>query len=205
MTTKTLEILEELEEKIDLDREYTAEEFALLPDDGNRYELIEGKLVMSPATRYEHGLILQILFAAIIKYLEANKTGKVFCTTGFYLGKSPSGKDIVLEPDLGFIETDRLPLVSDIYLPYPDLAIEVWSREADLKGPRRRAKARNKLQKFFKAGTLLAWGVNPVDETVEIFQQGQAAPVRVLNINDELDGENILPGFKLPVKVLFGK
>jgi Uma2 family endonuclease len=202
MTTETLAILKE---EIDLSREYSAEEFALLPDDSNHYELIEGKLVMSPATKDEHGRIIRILFAAIIDYLKTNQAGEVWCTTGFYLGKSADGKDTILEPDLGFIEASRVPPRADQYLPYPDLAIEVWSREADLKGKKRRTRAQSKIQLYLKAGTRLAWGINPVDETVEIFQAGHAAAVRTLNINDELDGGAVLPGFKLPVQTLFGK
>jgi hypothetical protein len=36
-----------------------------------------------------------------------------------------------------------------------------------------------------------------------LYHQGPTAAARVPGINDELDGEDILPGFKMPVKTLF--
>lgn len=66
MSTETITI------PIDLKREYTAEEYELLEDDGNRYELIEGKLVMSPAPSKKHAEISDELLTEIKNFLKAN-------------------------------------------------------------------------------------------------------------------------------------
>jgi Uma2 family endonuclease len=190
-------------ELIDLNREYTAEEFAALPDDGKRYELIGGRLVMSPATRDKHGRIIAELFAAIWIFTKNTRTGRIWITTGFSLGKKPNGKDNVLEPDLGFIVAERVPPEADEYLPYPDLAVEVWSPESDLGRPIRLEKAREKLQIYLNAGTRIAWGINPAKQEVEVYHQGQLEPVQVLTLNDELDSEDVIPGFKMKVEALF--
>jgi Uma2 family endonuclease len=158
---------------------------------------------MSPATRDKHGRIITELFAAIWIFTKTTKTGRIWTTTGFSLGKKPDGKDNVLEPDLGFIVAERVPPVADEYLPYPDLAVEVWSPESDLGRPIRLEKAREKLQIYLNAGTRIAWGINPENQTVEVYHQGQLTPVQVLNLNDELDGEDVIPGFKMKVEALF--
>ncbi len=196
MTTETIV-------DVDLKREYSAEEFARLEDDGNRYELIEGKLVMSPATGHEHGQIAKNLYNALLLFLLKHSVGDVWFTTGFYLGKKSNGKDNVPEPDLGFIVSARIPAVEDKYLPYPDLAVEVWSRKSDLGGPVNLKKARKKLQMYLDAGTSIAWGINPITQEVEVHYKDPARPTRILTANDELDGEDLIPGFKLPVWALF--
>ncbi len=192
------------DEIIDLSREYTAEEFLGLPDDGNSYELIEGKLIMTPAPTYEHGNISNRLYDAIRAYLNAPPgTGDVWMSTGFYIGQKPNGKDNVPEPDLGFIAANRIPSTVRGYLPYPDLAIEVWSRDSDLARPSRLTRAREKLQMYLLAGTRPAWGINPLNQEVEIYHQGQTGPAQVLTTADKLDGGSVLPGFKISVQTLF--
>jgi len=200
-TETEVEIELELEEIIDLEREYTLEEYVALPDDGNTYELIEGKLVMRPVTRDRHGRVMSRLYDAMRDFLKTKPVGEVWLTTGFNLGKKPNGKDNVLGPDLGFIIASRVPPEANEYLPYPDLAIEVWSRDSDLASPSKLAKARKKLQIYLAAGTTLAWGINPKNKTVEIYRQGQAP--KILNGSAELEGEELLPGFKINLTDLF--
>lgn len=196
-------VIEVKELPIDLNREYTAEEFAVLPDDGHHYELIEGKLVMTPPPDSRHGSVSDDLLTELKLYLRANPhLGQVWSHTGFNIGKKPNGKDNVLEPDLGFIVKDRLPPEDFVgYLPYPDLAVEVWSKVSDLQGPARLQKAREKLRLYLNAGTRLAWGINPATKEVEVYRQGGATPT-VLGGNHELDGEDIIPGFRLKISEL---
>ena len=191
------------EEGLDLGRIYTAEEFAIVPDDGNRYELIEGKVVMAPQTGDEHGTIISELHFALKAFLKQNKgLGKVWITTGFNIGKKPDGRDNIPGPDIGFIVADRVPPTDEGYPPYPDLVVEVWSRKSDLSRPVNLIRARKKLHMFLEAGTCLAWGINPIDKTVEVYHRGQTKPT-VLTVEDELDGEDVIPGFKLKVNDLF--
>lgn len=135
---------------VDLSRIYTLEEFELLEDDDNHYELIEGKLVMNPAPNNEHGKISDELLTELKIFFRANLgLGEVYSHIGFYIGKNARGKDNVLEPDLGFIVASRLPSADFIgYLPYPDLTVEVWSRQSDLGDSYKLRKARAKLQMY---------------------------------------------------------
>ncbi|MFW5779401.1 MAG: Uma2 family endonuclease [Coleofasciculus sp.] len=71
----------------------------------------------------------------------------------------------------------------------PDFVIELRSATDDLQP------LRDKMQEYMDAGVLLAWLINPQQQQVEIYRQGQ--PVEIRNLPTELSGEALLPGFSL--------
>lgn len=99
-------------------------------------------------------------------------------------------------PDAAFISKTRQPTPShDAYNPLaPDLAVEVVSPTDDP------AAMRIKVVNYLRAGTT-AWVVDPYKKHVEVYAPGQ--PVRIMGINDILDGGTLLPGFMLTVKDIF--
>jgi Uma2 family endonuclease len=60
------------------DIEWTAERVRALPDDGQRYELLDGKLFVSPAPRPDHQSVLQRLFVILDEYVRKHDLGWVF-------------------------------------------------------------------------------------------------------------------------------
>jgi len=58
-----------------------------------------------------------------------------------------------------------------------------------------------KIREYFQAGVERVWVVYPFEEQVYVYSS--VSEVRVLTIADELDGETLLPGFRLPVRALF--
>lgn len=54
----------------DTTRRYTVEEVLAFPSDGNRYELVHGELLVSPAPRYRHQLVVTRLLVLVARYLE---------------------------------------------------------------------------------------------------------------------------------------
>jgi Uma2 family endonuclease len=46
------------------------------------------------------------------------------------------------------------------------------------------------------------WVIQPNKQIVAVFRQGQAEP-ETIQPDGELDGEDVIPGFKLSLKVLF--
>jgi len=74
-----------------------------LPEDGNRYELIEGELFASKAPGITHQLTFGILFDTLSTFLKSNPVGKIIATPGLIL----SDLDAVI-PDLVFIRNERL-------------------------------------------------------------------------------------------------
>jgi Uma2 family endonuclease len=81
-------------------RTYTVEEFMSLPDDGKRYELIEGELKEMPGRNINHGRITTRLVVSIANYLAGagKESGEVFTNMAFEL--APKTAPV---PDVAFI------------------------------------------------------------------------------------------------------
>lgn len=80
-----------------LDRYYTREEVLAFPDDGNRYELVHGELLVSPSPRVPHQLVVGRLHARLFAYLERTNTGRVFVSPADISWGEP---DLLLQPDI---------------------------------------------------------------------------------------------------------
>ncbi len=184
---------------IDFNRKYSSAEFERLELPGDcRYELIEGKLVRPPSAGDEHNTIAGELFSVMRTYVKANNLGKVWYETDFVFDK-----DNTREPDISFVSASRIPPVSRGSVKVvPDLTIEVWSG-SDLNTKKEREAARAKIQLYQDCGVRLVWAINPRTQQVLVFRPDTTDHPLVLGLGDELDGEAILPGFKMPVRDLF--
>lgn len=172
---------------------YTVEEFMQLdlPDD-NRYELSEGEIVDMGTTGYRHGEVQRKLERVFILFLEQNKLGKTYSNTGFRLAEKT-----VRAPDVAFLPLSKLPPVIDGAIPLPpDLAIEVISPTDDW------SQIIKKIREYQEAKVPLIWLVDPYMPCVFLFHQTDTYPT-ILKLEDDLDGEDVVPGFKLNVKDLF--
>lgn len=119
----------------------------------------------------------------------------VAAETGFVLEHDP---DTVLAPDIAFVRADRLPPRSErqgfLDLP-PDLAVEVACPSQS------RPSAERKVAEYLDAGVSLVWVLWPTRKTISVHRSNRE-PL-VLGIGDVLDGEDVLPGFRLPLAELF--
>jgi Uma2 family endonuclease len=77
----------------------------------------------------------------------------------------------------------------------PDLAIEVISPTNTA------ADVLVKVRDYFRAGVRRVWVIYPVEG--EVYAYESPTVIRVLQRGDELDGEDVLPGFRLPLATLF--
>ena len=105
----------------------TAEEFAALPDDNGRAELIRGVLYRTAPPGFEHGGITTDLSFALKRFADPRRVGRVVTEAGFLFARHP---DIVRAPDVAALRTERLPSRETWrgYSPVlPDLAVEVVS------------------------------------------------------------------------------
>ncbi len=133
-----------------------------MPEDGWRYELLEGDLVGSPAPTVRHQRTVQKVNALL---MEAERAG-----AGIVLA-APT--DVVLDPDLNALEPDLLfirraraaYLVTDTHIAgAPDLIVEVLSPrslERDL-GTKQRV--------YAHYGVPFYWAVDPEADTVRVFE-----------------------------------
>jgi len=174
----------------------TADQLLLMPDDGYRYELIAGEIrKMSPAG-WRHGLVAGRLHVRLGRHVEKHRWGEVFeGETGFLLASDP---DTVRAPDVAFVRRDRLPpedLAEAFWPGAPDLAVGVVSpgdtvHEVD-----------DKVRAWLDAGASMVWVVDPKRRGVTVYRSPIA--VKTLSENDELSGEDVVPGFACKVGELF--
>jgi Uma2 family endonuclease len=173
----------------------TAEEFADLTDN-RRTELVRGEVVsMSPVGKV-HGRIVVRLSGRMDVFVQEHHLGWCGTETGFILDRDP---DVVRAPDLAFVSAARLrDLDADGYFELaPDLAVEVLS-------PGDRASDLNvKVEEYFRAGVKLVWVLDPKVEKVWVHRPG--SPIRVFSGDDEVSGEDVLPGFTFRPRDVFAQ
>jgi Uma2 family endonuclease len=105
-------------------RVLTYDDFAALPDDGNRYELHEGELSVSPSPRPRHQDIVGNLHLILGPHVRASGRGKLYLSPFDCILSNIT----VVDPDLIYLDEDRRRLVSERALEgSPTLAIEVLS------------------------------------------------------------------------------
>ncbi len=184
---------------IDLTRLYTTREFMSLPLDQNkRYQLVRGVIEEMSWPGGKHGLVCDNLYSELTVFVRANKLGRLVPPTGFELKIDPQ-HDTVRSPDLAFIPTNLLGAVDKKAITVsPGLAVEVLSPS------NRPGETHEKLQDYQMAGWDLVWVIDPDKQKAEVYRLQQSLnPLRVLSLSDSLDGEDVIPGFTMPVQALF--
>jgi Uma2 family endonuclease len=175
----------------------TAEEFSRLPDppDGSHQELVRGVVVTMSRPRGPHGYCCAAITGAIWAYLKEHRIGSVFSNdTGIVTESAP---DTVRGPDVFYFSLERLPTVPETeYMRIgPDLAVEVLSPS------NRRAGILEKIREYLVVGTRIVWVLSPEDRSVTIHRVAEEG--KVLYSGATLTGEDVLPGFSVPVAELF--
>jgi Uma2 family endonuclease len=119
-------------------RPMTLEEYRALPDDGNRYELIDGELFVTAAPVPDHQDVLSAIVQLLLPATEAKRLGKLYLA--LIEVRLPTGD--IAQPDLIYIRREHRHIRrSDAIVGVPDLVVEVLSpstRATDL-GAKRRA------------------------------------------------------------------
>lgn len=180
----------------------TVDELLSLPDDGWRYELVEGRLVRMPPEGFRASRLAMRLGVRLASFVEAYDLGAVTGEAGGY-DLSPHGqKDTALAPDVGFVRAEHLPphvaFDEDKAVPFaPDLAVEVASPNQYRPGMAAKAK------RYLAAGTRMVWIVWPKRRQIDVWRAGDVRPSTTLGITDTLDGLDVVPGFTCPVADLF--
>ena len=171
----------------------TVDDLDAMPEDGNRYEVIEGELFVSCAPGLPHQLVTASIIGCFLKYLEGNPIGRIVPTPGLILSKY-SG----VIPDLVFyshargkeiIANDRLNAATEI-------VIEILSRGRENISRDRIAKR----QLYAKHAVSEYWIVDSENRTIEVYrlQNQNLERAAVLGNNDEVKSPS-LPGFACPL------
>lgn len=175
----------------------TVADLEAMPDDGNRYETIEGELFLSKAPSVIHQRVFGRLFKEFALYLDVNPIGELLATPGLTF----TDVDAVI-PDIVLTLNERISQVvtGDRLTAAPDLVVEILSP-----GPsnlRRDRVAKRQLYGRFGVGEY--WILDPQERTVEVYiLLGDTLMLSAtLTESDQLTSV-LLPGFRCEVKSLF--
>ncbi len=162
-------------------REMTAEEFLVFAEQhpDKRFNFIDGEIVeVSP--KPIHGRIQMFLGGAFLNYVKDNPIGIVYSEVLHIL----DGKKYI--PDVCI----NIPTTEDYFTTPPIVAVEIRSDSQS------RTAQRKKAIEYIKYGVKLSILIFP-GENIEVYFADQN--VKVLTYGDTLNGEDVLPGFSIPV------
>jgi Uma2 family endonuclease len=138
----------------------TYDDYQTLPDDGQRYEIIEGELLMSPAPKTIHQRISRNLLIYLSNYINQHDIGEIFyapCDVVL------SMTDVV-QPDLLFVGKERSHIITENnIIEAPDLVIEILSESTETIDHTR------KKSLYEKHGVKEYWIINPSEKAIEQF------------------------------------
>jgi Uma2 family endonuclease len=169
----------------------TADDLMRMPTD-EPWELWEGELRKVPGAGGTASGFAHWIGALISFFVRPLGLGWVTGADGTYI--LLDDPQTIVVPDAAFIRWDNIPSrqVPDGYIPVPpDLAVEVVSPSDE---PGDVAKKR---ELYRRAGVPLVWWVYPERRAVAVYRDGELAAEP--GEGDELDGGDVLPGFRLPV------
>jgi Uma2 family endonuclease len=168
-----------------------------MPDDGKRYELIEGELYVSTAPDLIHQRTLGRIHIEFAKYLEKKPIGEVLLGPGVIL----SEYDGVI-PDLVYLSSERRDQIATGARIYgaPNLVIEILSPGTQNMTRDRMAK----LQLYANFGVDEYWIVETRDQAIEVYRrEAETLKLSSTFVRDQTITSPLLPGFGPTVKSFF--
>jgi Uma2 family endonuclease len=177
--------------------EWTYDDYLRLPDDGKRYEIIEGVLYVTPAPSFDHQHVVHQIAVALELWLRAHPGGIVL-TAPFEVHLPGIARPV--QPDVLFIAVERQPSPGDsAFEGAPDLVIEVLSPST------MRVDRYIKFDAYERAGVREYWLVDPRMRFVEIYTRSESGEFALLGQfrADEQAHSQVLAGFTLETGSLF--
>ncbi|HEV2581772.1 MAG TPA: Uma2 family endonuclease [Ktedonobacteraceae bacterium] len=171
------------------------DDYATLPNDGHRYEIVDGVLYMAPAPNEWHQTATGRLFRYLASYIEDAGHGRVYIAP-FDVELGPGS---VLQPDvLVILNAHRERITFSRIVGAPDLVVEVVS-------PGSVGYDRTKKQNAYaRAGVPEYWIADPWSRTIEVLTL-EADGYRSLGVFEgkaKLPSE-IVPDFPVQVERFF--
>lgn len=160
-------------------------------------ELIDGQLVEREPMGQKSDAIAAKLLSRIVNHVLEHDLGLVNGAQGSYQIFPDNPKKVRI-PDVSFTPRDRVPPggpAEGHSRVAPALVVEVVSPNDDV------IKLDEKIEDFLGAGVSLIWIINPETHTIQVLRQDGSGTR--LRLGDTLDGEDVLPGFRVEVAKLF--
>ena len=182
----------------------TFEAWQALPETKQRYEIVDGVLLMAPAPTADHQWVMFEISVRLRSFVNERDLGVVL----------PAPVDLLIQreplrtrqPDILYMSAERTGMRGRSELrgvPFleiaPDLVVEVLSPS------NARRDIEERLSDYRGIGVLECWLVSPEAETIEVLRLSpeQAFTQAIFGIDDTLSSE-VLSDFTLPVREIFG-
>lgn len=174
---------------------WTYNDYSALPNDGKRYEIVEGVLYMSPSPSIIHQRIAGRIFRYLATYIEDTGLGLVL--------DAPTDVELspidVFQPDVLVVLNAGLEKVQELkVVGAPDLVVEVASPSTSIQD-------RNKKYRVYaKAGVMEYWIVDPGTKTVEllVLEAGEYRSLGIFRGQAKLPSQ-VVPNLPVRVEQLF--
>ncbi|MEC4804843.1 MAG: Uma2 family endonuclease [Jaaginema sp. PMC 1079.18] len=179
----------------------TPDQFATLAASNRDLQLertAKGELIVNPPTGWETGKQNSSISGELyLWWRNAGEPGEVFdSSTAFTLPNNA-----IRAPDAAWVSPERCDALTDAqkatFAPVcPDFVMELRSTSDTLKS------LQEKMQEYLENGAKLGWLINPKNRTVTVYREG--LETEVLDNPSQLSGEEVLPGFVLDLRRVWG-
>jgi len=177
---------------------WSSRDLELFPDDGKRYEIIDGELYVSKQPHWQHQFVTGRIFQLLQSWSDQTAAGMANLAPGLIFADDD---DVV--PDVIWISHERLltALWEDGKLhTSPELVVEVLSPGSS----NERRDRELKLKLYSRRGADEYWIVNWREQRVEVYRRQNAALTLQATLNEsDLLQSPLLPGFSCRVRQLF--
>ena len=182
----------------------TFEKWLASPETKQRYEIVDGVMLMAPAPTPTHQWIMQRILMRLTNFVEERELGVVLAApVDLMIRRSPLR---TRQPDVLYLNAERTGITGPAELrglqfleTTPDLVVEVLSPSNS------RRDIDERLADYKGIGVLECWLVSPEAETIEVLHlsPGDTSTEAIFGIDDTLSSE-VLSDFALPTRDIFG-
>ena len=178
--------------------QWTVYDLEVLPEEGTRYEIIDGELFVTRSPHRRHQQICGKIFRQLDAWSESNGRGETIVAPGIIFSEVDS-----VIPDVVWVSRERLAQIEDEVghlLGAPELVVEVLS--PGQQNERRDREAKRKLYSI--QGVQEYWIVDRFTQQVEVYRRNQAQLAMVVTLlsHDEITSP-LLPEFRASVRDFF--
>lgn len=172
----------------------TYADYVSLPDDGRRYQLVEGELVVMASPNTRHQLVVGEIYYRLRQHIDQLRLGRVMVSPLDVVLDDHN----VLQPDVLFVSTERGGVVAPQNLRgAPDLCVEVLSPGTE---PLDRVR---KLELYARFGVSHYWIVDLDAHAIEEYlREGEVFRVRSVTSFDDTFRPALFPSFELSLSAL---
>jgi Uma2 family endonuclease len=177
---------------------WTLPDLELLPDDGSRYEIIDGELYVSKQPDMQHQIVCTKIASLLYLWSEQSQLGLAISTPGIIFTN-----DNAVVPDVVWISNERYATALQAdgkFHSCPELVIEVLSPGSE----NNRRDREIKLKLYSRRGAKEYWIVSWQERSLEVYrrQEGLLELDMTLDETDTLQSP-LLPGFTCQIGQLF--